>query len=42
MVKDFTKEDIPILGRLVSISEDNVVASAEQVWDANYVEGGTN
>lgn len=34
MVKDFTKEDIPVLGRLVSISEDNTVANAEQIWDA--------
>lgn len=34
MVKDFTKEDIPVLGRLVSISDDNTVANAEQIWDA--------
>lgn len=34
MVKDFTKEDIPVLGRLVSISEDNTIANAEQIWDA--------
>lgn len=34
MVKDFTKEDIPVLGRLVSISEDNIIANAEQIWDA--------
>lgn len=33
MVKDFTKEDIPVLGRLVSISDDNTVANAEQIWD---------
>lgn len=33
MVKDFTKEDIPVLGRLVSISEDNTIANAEQIWD---------
>ena len=29
MVTDFTKEDIPVLGRLVSISEDNTIANAE-------------
>lgn len=34
MVKDFTKEDIPVLGRLVSISDDNTVANAEQIWDS--------
>lgn len=34
MVKNFTREDIPILGRLVSISEDNTVANAEQIWDS--------
>ena len=33
MVTDFTKEDIPVLGRLVSISEDNTIANAEQIWD---------
>ncbi len=33
MVTDFTKEDIPVLGRLVSISEDNTIADAEQIWD---------
>lgn len=33
MVTDFTREDIPVLGRLVSISEDNTIANAEQIWD---------
>ena len=30
---EYTREDIPVLGRLVSIAEDNVLASADQIWD---------
>ena len=33
---EFTKDDIPVLGRLVSIAEDNVLAASEQIWDHGY------
>ena len=33
-MKQITKEDIKVLGRIVSISTENVVADASQVWDS--------
>jgi hypothetical protein len=33
-MKQITKEDIKVLGRIVNISTENVVADASQVWDS--------
>lgn len=33
-MKPITKEDIKVLGRIVNISTENVVADASQVWDS--------
>lgn len=30
----YTQDDIPVLGRLVNITQEGVIANAEQIWDA--------
>ena len=33
---EITKNDIKVLGRVVSITSNNTVASSEQIWDDNF------
>lgn len=36
---EITNKDVKVLGRVVAITEDNIVASAEQVFDDLYKQG---
>lgn len=33
---EITKNDVKVLGRVVSITSNNTVASSEQIWDDNF------
>ena len=35
-IQNTTSEDIKVLGRVVSISTEGIVAEAEQVWDSAF------
>lgn len=36
---EITNKDVKVLGRVVAITEDSIVASAEQVFDDVYKQG---
>ena len=38
---EITNKDVKVLGRVVSITTESVVASSEQVYDENYKGGKT-
>ena len=38
---EITDKDVKVLGRVVSITTESVVASSEQVYDENYKGGKT-